>query len=500
MRDAQHGVGCVIGDSRMHSVGGDVVEVFTVDFWGKQETRRASVLSQVDDNSDESMLLRQPQKLQGWVYDAPLRLAALAVSLGGGAARAADIKQKLEGRVVTSDKWAQWWKTQSRAMVALPNHFQITKTSKGNEYRLLATIADVPPIYRQPAKPRPVTVKDWKKWLLSNAAGEPPGRFPTKALVSALEKWNAPKDIEQVLTRLAVTAESLLNEGKLSPRDAGMWFEAVAAAAACRRRIGGPDPRGYDAARAGEVLVRLRRATNGSASLLPLLRAGALDGEVDAWRRGFLDGAWQALGPGEARELFTQSAGPLGRQARDELAANIVLSAFGFDFTERRRGELDRLLDTMPEPEQQRLLWLVIAAVAPDQRDNVLAYVARSRHAAGDENLPLRVAAALILTGGQGEFAERVSRELAGAFDALDAHGPALRSVLAQAACKLEDTLAAREGERLVAFEALQSELEAERLQRERFQRQARDVGAEADSLTEQLRRARHGEPQNSSN
>ena len=99
VRDNNSRVGRVVGDPMLVELDGNTVEVFTVDFWGTEVKRPDSWLNLLAPDSPESLLLHQPEALAAWAEDAPLKLVALALSVGGGTGKVADIRAKLDERV-----------------------------------------------------------------------------------------------------------------------------------------------------------------------------------------------------------------------------------------------------------------------------------------------------------------------------------------------------------------------------------------------------------------
>ena len=262
----------------------------------------------------------------------------------------------------------------------------------------------------------------------------------------------------------------------------------MAQAALRWREVGGSDPRGYTAARVGEVLARLARIAGDRTPRDLLLQAGATDGDVDAWRRGFLAGMWESFAGDDARDLYLGAAAVLGRQARTDLARETFTAAFGPDFSERRHPELDRLLDALPERERTQLLQEVIASAAADQRDGVLHYVASSRHADGAEKLPLRTMAVLALSGGRGDFATKTSMELADALAGPDIYGPEIEALLEDTAFRVEAVVALKVSEAKEAQKSLEAELQRERQEQERLRQQVRERNAELAANREESR------------
>lgn len=489
VRDNHARVGSVSGEPTVVELDGNPVEVYPVDFWGSVVKRPDNWLTPLAPDSPEALLVERPDALAPWADEAPLRLVALALSVDGGTGKVADIRAKLEGRVIEESRWRNWWNQRTRVLGNLPEHFGVAKVKGGNEYRLLSNFWAVPLNWTAPAKVKAGPTKPWKEWLLSGSPENVPGRYPTKPVIESLAKWvDADTTIEQVLVRLGVTAEALRSKDNMPSGDAEGWLKAIATAAIRRREVGGQDPRGYDASGSGSILIRLARIAGDRTPYDLLLLAGALDGATDSWRRGYLAGMWESFEGEDAREMYLRSSAVLGQQARGGLAREIFLAAFGPDFSERRHSELDRLLDALPEGERDQLLREVVASAPADQINNVLGYVANSRHAQGAGHLPLRIAAALLLTDGQGTFAAQASRESADAMDAPGAYAPAVEGLFKDTAAKLRNAIAGKDDEIAGLQEAHEAELVSERREQERLRQQVRQRNADLAARREESR------------
>ena len=487
VRDNRLRVGKVVGGSEAVVIGGESVNILTVDFWGEEQKRPEQFLNPLDGDSPEALLWNRPEDLESWAGEAPLKLLALALSVNGGSGKVADIREKLSGRVIDELQWDNWWKKRTKPISNLPTHFKTVKTGKGNEYELLSSADDVPPDWAPPAKPKAVKPADWKKWLESSIHGPPPGRFPTRQAANSFAKLS-PKTIEQALLRLITSVEELSAAGNLSAQAAEGWLRAVAQASMRWREVGDSDPRGYTAARVGEVIGRLARAAANRAPQDLLLQAGALDGETDAWRRGFLAGLWESFEGEDARQLYLSSSAVLGRQARADLARETFAAAFGPDFSDRRHAELDRLLDALPEGERAQLLREVVASANAGQRDGVLQYVAGSRHADGAKRMPLRIMAALMLSDGRGDFAARTSVELADALARPELFGAEIEALLEDTSFRVEAVVALKLSQSEEARKSLEAGLEQERQEQERLRQQVRERNAELAASREESR------------
>ena len=419
-----------------------------------------------------------------WAKNSPLTLVALALSACGGDGRESDIREKLNGRAPLSPNWAGWWKRTKPKLGNLPAHFAASETSEGIGYKLLSGVADVPPDWTQP---KSATLADWKKWLSAEAHESPPGRFPTKPVADALAKWPE-NTVERALFRVIVSAEETLSLGNASAQVAEGWLRTVAQASLRWRETGGADSRGYQAARVGELLVRLSRIAGDRTPQELLLQAGVLDGETDAWRRGFVAGLWEAFEGDDAREMYRRSSAVLGRQARADLAREIALAAFDPGYSARRNSELDRLLETMPEDQRRQILREMVASATPVWKDGVLDYIANSRHASGPEHLGLRTMAALALGDERSDFAAQTSRELSDAFERPEIYGEPVRSLFRDAAIKAGEAKISGRLQVKDLEQTHEAQIQQERQEQQRLRQQMQALDAELDARREESR------------
>ena len=484
------GVGRVVSVGTTE-VASELLETADIEFWGSDNSKVLQrTVTPLPADSPEALLWDQPAALAKWADEAPLRLVAAALSVSGGAGKVADIREKLD-ESIPGIKWDNWWKKVPPLMRKLPEHFSITRAGRDSEYRLLTSVDEVPGA----AAPDPsgssdsgaATAADWRKWLQAPTHEPAPGRFPTRQVATSLAKWPE-KDIEQALLRLIVTVEEGLAEGGVSSQAAEGWLRAVAQASNRLRETGAQDTRGYLAARAGTVLAQLASIAGDRTPQDLLLQAGGLDGETDAWRRGFLAGMWDAFEGEDAREMYRRASAALGRQARGDLARQIALAAFGPEMSDRRHSELDRLLDALPEPERLHILEEVIARATTGQRAEVLDYIASSRHASGDERLPLRMVAVLVLSQGQGKLAARTSWELAESLASPDAYGQEIRALYENTAARVQAIMAFNAGNLEELKEAHENRIEQERQEQERLRQQVRERNAELAANREESR------------
>ena len=144
VRDNHARVGKVVGNPVLVEIDGNTLEVVTVNIWGGEVKRRENWLTLLAPNSPEALLLDRPEALASWSEKAPMKLVALALSVGGGSGMVADIRAKLDERVLESGKWENWWKKQPQQMRKLPACFKIAKSGRDSEYSLLTYYDAVP--------------------------------------------------------------------------------------------------------------------------------------------------------------------------------------------------------------------------------------------------------------------------------------------------------------------------------------------------------------------
>ena len=481
------------GIGRVEETGGNPSVLFWIDRKsGKTERLPPNLLTPLADYVPEA---KPPGKAGGadpWkrfeseVKKAPLKLVALALSACGNSGGTADIKEKLDQRAPVGS-WGSWWKRTEPKLRELPAHFQIDGNGEDVKYVLLSSVSDVPEDWIEPK----VTPADWKEWLLAKTHEPPPGRFPAKHVSDALAKWPE-NTIEQALDRVTVTAEGLLPSGSVSSQVAEGWLRAVAQASLRWREVAEPDPRGHRAARIGTLLARLSRVAGDRTPQDLLLRAGALDGEADAWRRGFTAGMWGAFEGEDARDIYLKSSAVLWHQAREDLAREIALAAFDPSYSTRRNYALDRLLDAMAESDRPQLIGEMIALSARGPKSGALDYIANSRHAAKSpdaaERLGLLLLATLLLGDGQGQLAAQASEELAAALIAPESGNAAVQSLFQDTRDRIAEERARIAEEMESQRQAHAAELERERREQEQLRQQVRERNAELDARREESR------------
>ena len=491
VRDNNSRVGRVAGGPTVVELDGESVNVLPVEFWGELRRSPESFLTPVNESSPEALLWEQPEELRSWVEDAPLRLIALALSVGGGSGKMSDIRDKLSGRVLEDTQWDNWWKKQPQSMRKMPDHFRISKVGKDNEYTLLTDV-DAVDVAQETKVIASVDrssapASGWKNWLEAQTREPAPGRFPPRQVANSLARWPA-ETIEPVLFRLIVGAEDFVAARETSPQVAEGWLRAIAQAALRWRESGGSDPRGYTAARVGEVMARLAGIAGERTPQELLLQAGALDGTADAWRRGFLAGMWDSFEGDDARDMYLSAASALGRQAQGDLARQITLAAFGPDMPEHRHAELDRLLDALPESDRAPLLEEVMARATSAQRAEVRDYLAGSRHFSRAELLGVRLKGVLTVANPGDEFTARTSRELADALASPERLGPEVNALFAEAARGIDQARFDARTEAQKQSQEAQAQLEHERQEQERLRQQVRERNAELIANREESR------------
>ena len=257
-----------------------------VQFWNEKEERKSvsglTPLSVAEAGPVKS-LWDSPGELASWAREKPLKLVALALSIDGGKGNPGKIKEKLDGRVPLGADWKTWWGKRAKSLNALsdlpePEYFD--KSAKGNEYTLLCGIGDVPDDAQAP-----LSLADWKKWLLNDLNLPTFGKNPSKMLSESLAEW--PEDtIERALKRVLWGAELLLDAPKKPSAAAALaWMDAVGSVASrwCSQYPDSHQP----AERSGEVLARLsqRIKVKEKRKEATLFWAGALSESPDRQRQ-----------------------------------------------------------------------------------------------------------------------------------------------------------------------------------------------------------------------
>ncbi len=496
-----------VGKVKAEEDGG---ETLIIDFRSRPEhrMRRSLVdsLQRLPDDGLAALTWDGPEEVQPWVSEAPLKLVALALADSGGRGKAKDIQEKLEGRVVRDPKWATWWK-QVQPATKSSAHFRV---GKDRSITLVTRVDDVPheplaPPAKKTKAPtkKPPSLREWRKWLLSEVDGPPPAPSPTRPVSNALAKISS-HEIEPAIRRTIWGAREFLASGSATPTAAERWAEAVSRGSLRWRKCVDPGNPDDLSELTGEILARLTRVAKDSKDGKPyeesvawLLSAGDLAAQPDQWRRGFARGMWEALEDSRngVRDVLQASSAKLGRRGQAVLAREIALAAFGFSDPARRIAELDRMVDILPGDDRVQLIRdLMVRSATGASKGRVLDYVANSRHAAAVQTaagrLSLSVLACMLLEDGQSQFADQASRAIGEAlFDPL-AYGndPVWPGLLADGRKRIVDLhqrLADDMERQRVAFEG---KLEQGNSQEERLRRQVEGLRSQIAEGREESR------------
>ena len=462
--------GCV---GRIEEVGNGNSAVV---FWtnrksGDAEKIPSALLTPLADDGPEALLWERPEELGSWAKERPLQLVALALSFEGGTGKAAEIKEKVDKRVPLGSAYTTWW-NRTKPKLNLPEPQEHFKTDKAI-FILLSSVSEVPPDANLPT----FLLSEWKSWFLAET-GTPPlwSRWPKAeaftALDSALEQLSGIY-IEEALLRAIRGAEEFLASGKTPKPAATNWLETMGRTFLRWRECIDPDFDGDFDAQAIQILARLCEITEYAKSGQQWL---LLAHEDDSWQQGVSAGMWVASKSSSdrarRRSLLQTASELLGRQGRADLAREIALAVFHANYTPPRYSELDQILEDLTaggEPDQ-RLYELIALSQVAGAKGKVLDYLANSRHTRGVEHLSLRIAAALMLSEGRGEFATETSRQLADSLNNLETLGPEVQAVLADTAIRVKKIIADKDKEMLALKEAHDAELDQERQEREWLQ------------------------------
>ncbi len=459
-----------------------------VEFW---DSTNVSVpqrfLEPLPDGAAEALLWERPGELASWAEEAPLKLTAVALSVGGNSGKSADIREKLDGWVIEDGKWKNWWSKRTKPLGSLPEHFRVDKAKGGNEYTLLSAVDAVPRNWTPPPNPSPVEL--WKEWINSYQDEPPPGRYPPKAVANALADWPS-ETIQYALEKMLQGARVFLaSERPAKPAAAG-WMESVGRASLRWHECVGLFDRSYLAPQVTEILMPLSQTVGYSKSGEWLLLAGALSGQPEEWQQGFAAGVWTAVQESDnnarrnRRNLFRVVSDLLGHQNRAELAREIALAALRIDDSPRRYpdlDELDRILDDVTEGKGAQRIQEMIALTAPsgqDDKNKLLNYIANSRYSTGPDRLNLLVLATLLLTDGTGEFAIQASQELDTALTTSDTAAHALYHA----------THVRIEEEKVALRQLHEADMEQRQWEQERLRQQVESLDAQMKSGREESR------------
>lgn len=397
------------------------------------------------DTGIESLEGVEPEPLDSWASEAPLKLVAWALESMRRTGKSKAIREKLEGHFVRDPDWKVWW---GRVLLRLKESSQFYVGSN-TSIRLRAKVADIPTeswdSLRRPTKApkkKAPTVADWRKWFLNTTGDPAPGRFPTKAAIRAFAKMSA-SDTGRALERTMEAAGQVLEPGpeKISTQAARAWMEAVFRAWLRFRDVSEPDSVDLRARGVGELLARLVIVAGGESGPLELLHsAGGLLGQTDPGQREFTSGMWQVFqdSVGNAWDLLK----PPSLQDRASLARELVPAAFRAAAPARQFSDLELVLNGLPPDEQGRLFrdLMVRSAAGEAPEEKVLNYLATSRHAGSVQDpahncrrLDLLAMASHLLNDGPGGVAEEAAQQVAEALadSAHQSNGPVSSALFA---------------------------------------------------------------------
>jgi DNA-binding transcriptional regulator YbjK len=444
-------------------------------FWADRESGDSekippALLTPLADDGPEALLWERPEELGSWAKERPLQLVALALSFEGGTGKAAEIKEKVDKRVPLGSAYTTWW-NRTKPKLNLPEPQEHFKTDKAI-FILLSSVSEVPPDANLPT----YLLAEWKFWFLSEASAPPiwsrwPNAEAFAALDNALEQLSG-RYIEEALLRAMRGAEEFLTSDKTPKPAATNWLETVGRTFLRRRECSGSDSDGYMNDQVTQILTQLCEIAGYNKAGKWLLLAH----EDDSWQQGVAAGMWAASNSSNDRarrsRLFQAASELLGRQGRADLAREIALAAFRTDYQPIRYSEIDQHLQDLATDAApvHRLYELIALAQVAGAKDKVLDYLANSRHTRGVEHLSLRIAAALMLSEGRGEFATETSRQLADSLNNLETLGPEVQAVLADTAIRVKKIIADKDKEMLALKEAHDAELDQERQEREWLQ------------------------------
>ena len=370
------------------------------------------------DTGLESLEGVEPEALDSWASEAPLKLVAWALESMGRRGTSRDIREKLEGRFVREPGWNVWWARVRLGMKAASRQFRM---GSNNAVTLLTNAVDIPALPwdslpRPPKNPKKaLPLSEWRKWFLSTASEPAPGAWPPKAASNGFAKMAA-GDIERALGRAMEGASDCLAKDKPSPQGAAWWMLAMHRAWLRFREVAGQDAVAQKALGAGELFGRLASAANyAQESLDQLLSAAEVRAQSDHWRREFATGMWRAFQDprsGSAGDLLGALSGAPGQAA---LARELVPAAFRAVDSQERSLALDPALDRLSLAARTSLMrdLMVRSAAGEASGEGVLAFFAASRHAGAlptsTERLDLLVTAALVLRDSTGIVTRQAS-------------------------------------------------------------------------------------------
>ncbi len=424
VRHASFGVGRVT--ARDNSGG------ITVDFrTGDSRQMSASVaanLMVLPHNGLEALIWNGPEKVRSWVNGAPLKLLSATLIDTGNTAKNSVIKEKFEGIILENNvKWLPWWE-RVRTAADGSIHFKTVKNKRNAITGItLAPGVDIDDVPEEPLPEKPKAIRfppkksaskrEWKNWFLSETEEPAPGRWPNSKVFSDLGKWSA-MEVERTLVRTIQAAREFLASGS-TPKKAGTaWLNAMSQVSLTWREFMDPDCSNDLAVQTGELLPRLAKTSedmDGSA-----LISGALAGQPDQWRIGFMAGIWSSFQDSSetVRDLLRAAHWQLGRRKQAALIEEVAMAALGAVGSAYQIAQLDNLLGVLPDDERIRVMHsLILRSEAGDvSKERVMDYVVESRHAAksNDQNvrLCLLVLSALLIADGPNQVVDQASTEL----------------------------------------------------------------------------------------
>ena len=428
----------------------------------------------------------QPETMEAWASEAPLKLVAWALGSIGSRGSSRSIKEKLDRRHVRD--WKTWW---GRVLPAVKQSRQFNYRNS-NSITLMVRVSDVlaQPWDSLPARAKAKVraakapkVADWSKWFLAEIAEPPPGPRPTKAAFGALGKLTA-KNIGLALDRAVCGAKDYLESGSVTPQPAAAWLELMIRAFTRFRDLNGSDAAQALALDVGELLTRLAAVTGYSGdSVELLLSAGVLPGEPHPWQRQFMAEMWQWLqqSSGSASQWLDGSLGHDRRSGRAAMARQLVVAALSSKDPTRLHSELDRILDRLFLDERLRLIQdlMVRSAAGEAPKEATLSYVVHSRHVTAltgsAQRLDLLVMASILLSDGSATATEQASLEMGKALvdSSPEGNGPVWSGLFSESRQRLADIQA-------------QYAQELER-QRRSYERQLEDVQQEKERLSRRV-------------
>ena len=389
-----------------------------------QETETTAVIEKSDETSQDSM--------ESWASEDPLKLVAQALEDMGRTARPKDIERVLKSCMIRGRSWRTWWERVRPAVEKSPRYFTIGRR-KEITFRGTVKVDDVSgepwdalpgPVKKDRVKPP--SPEDWTAWLTGKTDGQPPGRFPTKAVCNSFAKMSD-NDIQTVMDRVMQGASEVLKSSKPGVRAAAGWAEAVSRAFLKCSEVSEVAPPDDRARRVGAILTRLAfvgRPGNRSAELLVSLGSLApTQPEPEVWRRDLLQGMWQALRESRhgAMDLYRVASAPLEPNGRAALTQELAIGALSPTGPTSPRSDLDQMLDDLLPTKRARLFESLIVNAANGEAPGqaVLDYVADSHHSTRlpdpATRLNLLVMASLLLSEGTGQAVDEASEKIGAA-------------------------------------------------------------------------------------